>query len=469
MLAASAVGTVEYRSITEPVRVSNPLVEYIEGSAVGADPAARTLDVELAPLLSGRRRTGGDRPAEGAAAAGAPERVRLRYDTLVVACGAQVSASRVPGAEEHCFKLKQIEDAQRLRRAVSEAFDLAALPGLDKSEKFRLLHFVIVGGGPTGVELAGEFTDFIREAVRVYPRLAPLTRVSVMQGADELLMQFDPELRTEARAGLERRGVRVRTGVRVEAVEAERIVIRPKTSEAQESIPCGLVVWCAGNSQVPFVSSLLDALPPIARAPDGRVAVDNWLRVRVEGADGPSSGRGSAARPGSILAMGDAAYVCDDDALEDALAEAARSGVCAPLPQTAQVAAQQGAYIARMLNRDYDLSATPPALAPPKPVVADAVTEFWNKAANVWVRLRGLERAPKFSFLNLGILAAIGGGEALAQVELGDSQLFQGAGSAGFLLWRSVYIVKQVAVRNRILVAFDWAKTALFGRDMTRF
>ena len=63
---------------------------------------------------------------------------------------------------------------------------------------------------------------------------------------------------------------------------------------------------------------------------------------------------------------------------------------------------------------------------------------------------------------------AIGGGEALSQLQLGDRRLLTEAGSVGFLLWRSVYIVKQVSLRTRILVLFDVLKTTLFGRDVTR-
>ena len=85
-----------------------------------------------------------------------------------------------------------------------------------------------------------------------------------------------------------------------------------------------------------------------------------------------------------------------------------------------------------------------------------------------WLRLRGCEDASEFSFLNLGLLAYVGGGEALSQVQVGDARVGAWAGSAAFLLWRSVYIVKQVATRNRVLVTFDWVKTALFGRDITR-
>lgn len=71
-------------------------------------------------------------------------------------------------------------------------------------------------------------------------------------------------------------------------------------------------------------------------------------------------------------------------------------------------------------------------------------------------------------FLNLGLLAYVGGGEALSQVELGSVPIFSYAGSISFVLWRSVYLVKQVATRNRVLVTFDWLKTSFFGRDITR-
>jgi NADH:ubiquinone reductase (H+-translocating) len=72
------------------------------------------------------------------------------------------------------------------------------------------------------------------------------------------------------------------------------------------------------------------------------------------------------------------------------------------------------------------------------------------------------------TFLNLGLLAYVGGGEALTQFQLGDVPIFSYAGSVSFMLWRSVYLVKQVATRNRILVLFDWMKTRVFGRDTTR-
>lgn len=124
---------------------------------------------------------------------------------------------------------------------------------------------------------------------------------------------------------------------------------------------------------------------------------------------------------------------------------------------------------------------------------------FYDPELDAWLKFRGLEVASKFSFLNLGLLAYLGGelfvsyfssceggddlydlyaltlglnrtgGEALSQVQVGDFPLFAYSGSVAFVLWRSVYLVKQVATKNRVLVTFDWVKSSLFGRDMTRF
>ena len=122
---------------------------------------------------------------------------------------------------------------------------------------------------------------------------------------------------------------------------------------------------------------------------------------------------------------------------------------------------KQGAFAARLLSRQYDLHQTPPKL--PKPGPFD---EFSKQ--RIWLLVRGLEEAPDFCFLNLGLLASVGSGEALTQVQLGEVPLFNFAGKRAFALWRSVYLAKQASTRNQALIAVDWARTGVFGRDITR-
>ena len=160
---------------------------------------------------------------------------------------------------------------------------------------------------------------------------------------------------------------------------------------------------------------------------------------------------------GSIFVLGDAA------AFPEGNKEIAYDKT---LPQTAQVAGQQGAYLARMLSRGYALDTTPPSLPE---MTEDKLNVFNDPLTRNWLKLRDLTTADEFIFLNLGLLAYLGGGEALTQIQLGDFPISNYFGSMAFVLWRSVYLVKQVATRNRVLVTFDWIKSAVFGRDLTRF
>lgn len=209
-------------------------------------------------------------------------------------------------------------------------------------------------------------------------------------------------------------------------------MLAPKGSDIEEKLEFGVCLWAAGTAPVPLVQTLLDKLPEEARARGNRINVDQWMRCPTP----------SPEAFGPILVLGDAA------------AFPAKSAV---LPQTAQIAGQQGAYAARLICRGYDLSATPPVLKPN--------VDF---ARATWLKLRGLNEAEAFKFLNLGLLAYVGSGESLTQIEIGDMPIASYAGSTSFVLWRSVYLVKQVATRNRVLILFDWMKRVLFGYDITR-
>lgn len=223
----------------------------------------------------------------------------------------------------------------------------------------------------------------------------------------------------------------------------------PKTQEplkerSEMEIPVGLTVWAAGTCPQPFVGTLLDQLPAQAKNRDGRVKVDRWMRAPMHDAD----------LLGSVFVVGDAAAnPCDE------------YSAMAFLPPTAQVAGQEGAYLARTLSRGYNMSCTLPQIVTTN---EKGIAHDDPMLAN-WLRFRGLQKAPPFHFLNMGVMAYLGSGEALSQIQLGEVPVFSRAGTTGFLLSRSLYLVKQVATRNRVLVLFDWVKANLFGRDLTRF
>jgi len=466
MLASAAVGTVEYRSMTEAVRAANPLIhEYVEGKATAVDVHNKTVTVRLNNLLKDMSDL--ESPT-----------ISLEYDHLVCAVGSKVDDRGVPGADK-ALRLKSTDDARKLRTAIGECFEYASRPDVaGKSpelvqERSRRVTFLIVGGGPTGVELAGELVDLFADVTRphkgTYPKLKDSVRVILAHGGPDLVPQFEPALRKEALKALEKKGVEVILNTRVTELgddvgrngfaKLSTKVVDPITGDftgerEEKVIPVGLSVWCAGTAPAPFVENLLSQLPGEARYRDGRVQVDRWMRPPMP----------ETAEAGSVFVLGDAAAASASrgqertDGTGDSL-----------LPATAQVAGQQGAFVARLLDRDYDLTLTPPQLSTTSNAsTTNTLDMFEDPAMAQWLKFRGLETAPPFGFLNLGMLAYLGGGEALTQVQMGDINLFAWAGSVAYLLWRSVYLVKQVATRNRVLVTFDWIKSSLFGRDITR-
>ena len=138
-----------------------------------------------------------------------------------------------------------------------------------------------------------------------------------------------------------------------------------------------------------------------------------------------------------------------------------------PLPATAQVAGQQGAYLAHLINRKLDpgeggVTATPPIRTLPAPSLLGLLP--LGPARDETYR--------RFSFFSLGLMAYVGNEAAVTQfeVEAGQGNLgFKLYGALAFVLWRSVYITKQVSLRNRVLILFDWIKTRVFGRDTSSF
>uniref|UniRef100_A0A0G4IC18 Uncharacterized protein n=1 Tax=Chromera velia CCMP2878 TaxID=1169474 RepID=A0A0G4IC18_9ALVE len=440
MLTASSVGTVEYRSITEPIRKANPLVDYYEGEVVEVAPDQQKLCIK--PTMGGGQyveKFGG----------GKATKFCVPYDYLVFAPGVKAGTFGTPGVEKYCFFMKEIDDARRVRKAVSDIFERASMPDVSEEERKRLLKFVVVGAGPTGVEFTGEFNDLlVNEMKKYYPRLVDEVQVELLQSGNRILPVFHEELQNAAEETLIKAGVKVRKNSRVKEVMDGKIKLT-----SGEELPYGMCVWSAGTEAREITKMMIDKLGGKHKtAGKNKLIADQYLRALNSN--------------GTIFTMGDASIV--------------ESG---PLPQTAQVAAQQGAYIAHLFNREYDVR------VPEGPTVPDAMdsppSEEERKEDSglpesarkpkkdfekflQWVWLRGKMTADPFDFLNLGMLAYLGQEQAVAQVEAKDLEVTRAQGKAGFFLWRSVYLVKQVSTRNRVLVLVDWLKSKLFGRDLTR-
>jgi NADH dehydrogenase len=236
----------------------------------------------------------------------------VAYDYLVLAPGARTHYFGHEGWAHYAPGLKSIDDAIEIRRRVLLAFE-AAERELDPAERAKLLSFVVIGGGPTGVELAGAIAELGRYVLgRDFRRVRPNeTRVLLIEGGPRVLSSFDPSLSEESVQQLSSLGVQVRTGTVVEKIGPEGVTLR-----SGEVLAASTIVWAAGVSSSPLLEKLGTALDRAGRA---YVEKDCSLPGHPE-----------------VFVIGDAAYFTGDDGK--------------PLPGVSPTAMQMGRYVAEVIR-----------------------------------------------------------------------------------------------------------------------
>lgn len=243
----------------------------------------------------------------------------LPYDYLIVACGAQHSYFGNDQWEEFAPGLKNIPQATEIRRRVLLAFEMAERT-TDRKEQDEFLTFVIVGGGPTGVELAGAISEMAKHTLKRDFRTidASHARVILVQGGDKILKQFPDPLCEYGKKALEELGVEVHLGDRVTNITAEGAQV------GDTFVHSRTVIWAAGVQASPLGKSLSNETTR-----SGQVVVGSDLSIR----DHPE-----------VFVLGDQA--------------AAKSKDGTQLPGLAPVAMQQGKYVGKMLRYEIPRNAT---------------------------------------------------------------------------------------------------------------
>ena len=314
----------------------------------------------------------------------------LSYDYLVVATGARHSYFGNDAWEPFAPGLKTIEDALAIRHRVLVAFERAEVAETPE-ERRRLLTFVVIGGGPTGVEMAGAIAELARlELTGEFRDFdAKDARIVLVEAGPLILPSFPPPLSEKARRSLQHLGVEVLTGTKVETCDANGIVASGQRLEART------LVWAAGVA----ASGAADWLGAEAdRAGRVRVAPDLSL-------------------PGdpNVFVIGDTALVLGQDGK--------------PVPGIAPAAKQEGAYVARLLER----------------------------------RLGGAPPPPPFRYHHAGDLATIGRSSAV--MDFGRIRL---SGLIAWLLWGGVHIFFLIGFRNRVIVLLGWLWSYFTGERGAR-
>jgi NADH dehydrogenase len=249
----------------------------------------------------------------------------LRYDYLVIALGMVTSYFGNDHWAEHTIGLKSLRDARRIRQRVLASFEHAEAID-DEAERRRLMTVAVVGGGPTGVEMAGALSELTKRVFRGdFRSIGPEEgRVIMVEAGGRLLASYSAASSEQARQDLESRGVELRLGTAVKDIGEETLVLE------DEIIQAGTIIWTAGVEANPIVRDL-----PVPKDRRGRLEVE-----------------ADCSLPGftNVFAIGDIAHLIDAKGQE--------------VPGVSPAALQMGSHVARIIRRELKQKAGGSALRP---------------------------------------------------------------------------------------------------------
>lgn len=481
MLPSATVGTLEMKSLVEPIRriLSRVKGHFIRAKAEDVDFSGRLVEVSQVDSQ------------------GRDVRFYVPYDKLIIAVGSQTNPHGVKGLE-NCHFLKDIRDARVIRNQVIQNLELACLPTTPDEERRRLLSFVVSGGGPTGVEFAAELYDLLNEDLtKHFPKLLRNEiSVHLIQSRGHILNTYDEAVSKYAEERFKRDGINVLTNSRVSEVKKDTIVFTQRGEDGKtvtKELPMGFCLWSTGVSQTDFSQTLAKKLGDFQT---NRHALETDTHLRLNGAP-----------LGDVYAIGDCSTVQNNVAdnivtflrgmawkhgkdpenldlhfteWRNVAAEVKRkfpqavghlkrldrlfaefdkdqSGTLdfgelrellkqidsklTSLPATAQRANQQGQYLAYKFNK---MAHAAPGLTA-NDIRDGDVDDAVYKA---------------FEYHHLGSLAYIGNS---AVFDLGGGWNLSG-GLWAVYTWRGAYFAQSVSFRTRMLMMMDWTKRGLFGR-----
>ncbi|KAF3358415.1 hypothetical protein VDGD_09687 [Verticillium dahliae] len=425
LLPSCTTGLIEHRSIMEPVRAilqhKKAAVKFYEAEASSIDPERKVVMI-----------------TDNSEVKGATSQTEIPYDMLVIGVGAENATFGIPGVRENSCFLKEINDAQSIRKKIMDCVETAAFKGQTNEEIDRLLHMVVVGGGPTGVEFAGELQDFFEDDIkRLVPDIADRFKVTLIEALPNVLPSFSKQLieYTENTFKEEKIDILTKTMVKnVTDTTVEAVGTNPDGSKKTIVIPYGLLVWATGNAVRPIIKELISKIPAQKDSRRG-LAVNEYLVVQ-------------GTR--DIWAIGDCAV--------------------AGYAPTAQVAGQEGSFLARLFNnmaKTEELESKVRELSSNLNVKPGNSAEAAREIEACERQLRRIKDVKPFHYTHQGSLAYIGSEKAVADVSWWNGNIASG-GSLTFLFWRSAYLSMCFSTRNRLLVIIDWLKSKAFGRDVSR-
>eukprot|EP00746_Dinoflagellata_sp_MGD_P165057 gnl/MRDRNA2_/MRDRNA2_94115_c0_seq1.p1 gnl/MRDRNA2_/MRDRNA2_94115_c0~~gnl/MRDRNA2_/MRDRNA2_94115_c0_seq1.p1 ORF type:complete len:603 (+),score=130.11 gnl/MRDRNA2_/MRDRNA2_94115_c0_seq1:87-1895(+) len=482
MLPSVSAGTLEAESISQPIRslihtkqkLPEASVQFNEAEALSVDPENKTVKCkDMSPVRDTENGNEFDIP----------------YDILVLGVGATTNTFGTPGAMDHCLFLKSIPDAQKIRSTVVRCFESASMTS-HQAEIDRLLSFVIVGAGPTGVEVAAEIRDWIKEdMLKHYPQFKNQEiKVQIVEMGDRALATYDNKCSKYTAERFIKDDINLLTRHQVKKVNKSSIEVMDLTKDELKVLPFGMCVWASGVRPN-------DVSLELAKAFGTRMLeVDASLRVKgsegsifalgdcaklslpmmktdvnelFEGADVSKKGVLSEAEFVGMMQNAEKKYSHLADFLaaspKDCLQTMYRTNIgkandvyqtpgitlaalekvltdidkkIKMLPPTAQVASQQGTYLGRVLTEvPHDQLSHP------------------------------IGFDPHFQYDHQGSMAYVG--NHCAVIESPILGVFKGFVTG--IMWKGAYWAKTYHLKTKIAWALDWGKAHVLGRGVSRY
>ncbi|CCD24982.1 NADH-ubiquinone reductase (H(+)-translocating) NDE2 NDAI_0E01660 [Naumovozyma dairenensis CBS 421] len=410
LLPSTPMRTIELKSIIEPVRSitrrSKGEVTYYEAKATSINPRDKSVKIESSS------QKGTDK-----------FEVDLKYDYLVVSVGAKSTTFNIPGVIEHANFLKEIEDSEKIRLKIINNIEMASFLLPDDPERKKLLNFVVVGGGPTGVEFAAELQDYVRQDLKKWlPDISKEVKVTLVEALPNILNMFDKSLIEHTEKFLKKEKINLKLKTMVKSVDDDNI--NAMVNDKVEKIPYGVLIWATGNAPSDLCKGLMEQVEE-QTSPRG-LLINNQLQL--------------LGFEDSIFALGDCTF---------------HPG----LFPTAQVAHQEGDYLADRFKTMYKIDQLKWKI--------NHLDDVKNHSKKIRLsdKLTKLEsKLQDFEYLHRGTLSYIGNEKAIVELKIGNSN-YKISGPLAIWFWKSAYLNMCFSVRNRASVAFDWFKVYFFGRD----
>jgi len=406
LLTSTPVGTIDLKSIMEPIRHilkrKKGEVVYLEANATDIDPKNKHIKI-----VDNYKETR-----------------TLNYDYLVMCVGAESTTFHIPGVRENAIFIKEAYDSTRMKEKIFNNLERAAFLDIDDPKRKHLLTFVVVGGGPTGVEMAAELQDYVNESLcKWMPEISKDIQVKLVEGLPNILNMFDKNLIEYTQDFIKKSKIDLKLNTFVKGVDSDIITV--EVNKEKQEIPYGVLVWATGIQPRDITRNLAQILSDVQT--DRRGLLINE-KLQLLGAES------------SIFAIGDCTF----------------HGGLAP---TAQVAYQEGLYLANIFKQLHKLDQLD--WKSQLSSISERQLNDIKKQQEYIVK----NKMPNFKYVYKGTLAYIGSERAIAELKIAGKDYQLRGSPFAFLFWKIVYLSMCVSIRNTLMVSMDWCKFYFFGRN----